>query len=203
MLKLKMMLCVMLPLVVVGCTSKQSVNRCGKPPPPAWIMQPPPTGRHRWTGLFHPQREADHYAKATGRRNRSILMSSADRVAHIDGQLIQCVSNTHALPANCKCPKVIKPSNPFTNVAGFLFINIFCAATNFGCIDSFFCPIPETKKWWVMVSFGATAAGLFWTVNVCWAHPVISRASAVASSIFFMVLFPMLFEVRRIVCVEN
>ena len=25
----------------------------------------PPTGRHRWTGLFHPQREADHYAKTT------------------------------------------------------------------------------------------------------------------------------------------
>ena len=47
-----------------------------------------------------------------------------------------------------------------------------------------------------MVSFGATAAGLFWTVNVCWAHPVISRASVVASSIFFMVLPPMLFEVR-------
>ena len=22
-----------------------------------------PTGRHCWTGLFHPQREADHYAK--------------------------------------------------------------------------------------------------------------------------------------------
>ena len=45
-----------------------------------------PTGRHRWTGLFHPQREADHYAKTTG-RGRSILMSSADRVAAIDGQL--------------------------------------------------------------------------------------------------------------------
>ena len=30
MLKLKMMLCVMmLPLVVVGCTSKQSVSQCG------------------------------------------------------------------------------------------------------------------------------------------------------------------------------
>ena len=43
MLKLKMMLCVMmLPLVVVGCTSKQSVGQCVKPPPPAWIMQPPP-----------------------------------------------------------------------------------------------------------------------------------------------------------------
>ncbi|HDV3790226.1 TPA: prophage lysis lipoprotein RzoD [Escherichia coli] len=38
------MLCVMmLPLVVVGCTSKQSVSQCVKPPPPpAWIMQPPP-----------------------------------------------------------------------------------------------------------------------------------------------------------------
>ena len=35
-------------LVVVGCTSKQSVSQCVKPPPPpAWIMQPPPTGRHR------------------------------------------------------------------------------------------------------------------------------------------------------------
>ena len=32
--KLKMMLCVMmLPLVVVGCTSKQSVSQCVKPPP--------------------------------------------------------------------------------------------------------------------------------------------------------------------------
>ena len=44
MLKLKMMLCVMmLPLVVVGCTSKQSVSQCGEATtlPPAWIMQPP------------------------------------------------------------------------------------------------------------------------------------------------------------------
>ena len=42
MLKLKMMLCVMmLPLVVVGCTSKQSVSQWRPPPPPAWIMQPP------------------------------------------------------------------------------------------------------------------------------------------------------------------
>ena len=33
---------------VVGCTSKQSVSQCVKlPPPPAWIMQPPLTGRHR------------------------------------------------------------------------------------------------------------------------------------------------------------
>ena len=55
MLKLKMMLCVMmLPLVVVGYASKQSVSQCVKPPPPpAWIMQPsPPTGRHLQTSYF-------------------------------------------------------------------------------------------------------------------------------------------------------
>ena len=34
-------------------------------------------------------READHYAKTTGRNPGNMLMSSADRVAHIDGQLIQ------------------------------------------------------------------------------------------------------------------
>ena len=33
----------------------------------------PPTGRHRWTGLFHPQREADHYAKTTGRNPRKYI----------------------------------------------------------------------------------------------------------------------------------
>ena len=38
MLKLKMMLCVMmLPLVVVGCTSKQSVSQCVKPPPASGV----------------------------------------------------------------------------------------------------------------------------------------------------------------------
>ena len=64
MLKLKMMLCVMmLPLVVVGCTSKQSVSQCVKPPPPpAWIMQPPdwqtPLNR-----IISPS-EADHAMQA-------------------------------------------------------------------------------------------------------------------------------------------
>ena len=43
MLKLKMMLCVMmLPLVVVGCTSKQSVSQCEATSPPAWIMAASP-----------------------------------------------------------------------------------------------------------------------------------------------------------------
>ena len=64
----------------------QSVRK--PPPPPAWIMQPPPDWQTPLSLLFHPQREADHYAKTTG-KTRSILMSSADRVAHIDGQLMQ------------------------------------------------------------------------------------------------------------------
>ena len=57
-----------------------------------------------------------------------------DRVAHIDGQLMQLFNGSpiHALPAEYKCPKVIKPSNPFYEcLLGFCFNNIFCAATNF------------------------------------------------------------------------
>ena len=38
-------------------------------------------------------READHY-KTTG-RNPEVLMSSADRVAHIDGQLMQLLWAIH------------------------------------------------------------------------------------------------------------
>ena len=95
MLKPKMMLCVMmLPLVVVSCTSKQSVSQCVKPPPPpAWIMQPPRLADTAERDYFT-LREADHYAKTTG-RNPSILMSSADRVAHIDGQLMQLLQAIH------------------------------------------------------------------------------------------------------------
>ncbi|MFV4871994.1 Rz1 family lipoprotein [Citrobacter freundii] len=50
------MLCVMmLPLVVVGCTSKQSVSQCVKPPPPpAWIMQPPPDWQTPLNGIISP-----------------------------------------------------------------------------------------------------------------------------------------------------
>ena len=69
MLKLKMMLSDDALLVVVGCTSKQSVSQCVKlPPPPAWIMQPPPDWQTPLNGIISPpQREADHYAKTTGR----------------------------------------------------------------------------------------------------------------------------------------
>ena len=149
MLKLKMMLCVMmLPLVVVGCTSKQSVDQCVKPPPPpAWIMQPPRLADTAERDYFTLREEANHYTKNNW-KNRSILMSSADRVAHIDGQLLAIiVSNTHALPAEYKCLKVIKPSNPFTNVCWVSVLTTFSAPPQILAASTvFFCPIPETKK---------------------------------------------------------
>ena len=50
--------------------------------------------------------------------------------------------------------------------------------------------------------FGATAAGLFWTVNVCWATSCNKGGPAVASSIFHGVI-PDAFWSSAIVCVEN
>ena len=69
-IKLKMMLCVMmLPLVVVSCTSKQSISQCVKPPPPpAWIIQPPKLANFPLNGIISaPRKLANHYAKTTGR----------------------------------------------------------------------------------------------------------------------------------------
>ena len=60
MLKLKMDTCVMmLPLVVVGCTHRtvcQSVREAS-PPPPAWIMQPPPDWQTPLNGDYFTLRE--------------------------------------------------------------------------------------------------------------------------------------------------
>ena len=68
-------------------------------------MQPPPDEDTAERDYFT-LREADHYAKTTGKEPRSILMSSADRVAYIDGQLIwKCVETIHTLPAEYKCLK--------------------------------------------------------------------------------------------------
>ena len=57
---------------------------------------------------------------------RSILMSSADRVAHIDGQL-QPIEAIHTrFQPEYKC-LVIKPSNPFTNVCWVSVLTTFSA----------------------------------------------------------------------------
>ena len=98
MLKLKMMLCVMmLPLVVVGCTSKQSVSQCVKPPPPpAWIMQPPPDWQTPLNGIISPSERLITMQKQL-EEPRSMVMSSADESCPYRWAThANIVSNTHA-----------------------------------------------------------------------------------------------------------
>ena len=83
--------------------------------------------------------------------------------------------------------------------AGFLcFNNIFCAATNFGCIDSFLLPNSRNEEMMGDTPFESVSVNIV-NINV---HDI-QYESQQKKKIFFMVLFPMLFEVRRIVCVEN
>ena len=65
-------------------------------------------------------------------------------------------------------PKVIKPSNPFTNVCWVSVLTTFSApATNFGCIDSFLLPNSRNEEMMGDGFLGATAAGLFGIANAC------------------------------------
>ena len=95
----------MLPLVVVGCTSlvpRQPRSHHA----PAWIMQPPPDWQTPLNGIISPSERGLITMQNNWKEPRSILMSSADRVAHIDGHYYAIIaSNTHALPAEYKCPK--------------------------------------------------------------------------------------------------
>ena len=90
MLKLKMMLCVMMLLVVVGCTSKQSVSQCVKLLVTSGVDNAAsPDWQTPLNGIISPsERGWIDYAN-NWKEPRSILMSSVDRVAHIDGQLMQ------------------------------------------------------------------------------------------------------------------
>ena len=65
------------------------------PPPPACIMQPPDWQTIAERDYFTLRERLITMQKTTG-RTRSILMSSADRVAHIDTTHAIIVSNTHA-----------------------------------------------------------------------------------------------------------
>ena len=66
------------------------------PPPPAWIMQPPRLADTAERDYFTLRERLITMQKQL-EGARSILMSSADRVAHIDGQLMQyCEQYTRA-----------------------------------------------------------------------------------------------------------
>ena len=81
---------------------------------------------------------------------RSILMSSADRVLFISMaismQLLWAIIIMR-LPAEYKCSKVIKPSNPFTNVCWVSVLTTFSAPPQILAASTvFFCPIPEWRE---------------------------------------------------------
>ena len=59
----------------------------------------PPDWRTPLNGIVTPSERLITMQKQLEGTQRSILMSSADGVAHIDGQLMQPMSNTRALPA--------------------------------------------------------------------------------------------------------
>ena len=102
MLKLKMMLCVMmLPLVVVGCTSAVCRSVRGSHHRLGVDNAASPTG-DTLSSYFTLRRLITMQKQLEG--TQSILMSSADGVAHIDGQLAWCVSNARA-SSGYKCLK--------------------------------------------------------------------------------------------------
>ena len=85
-------------------------------------------------------------------------------------------------------------------MVAILFIH-FPAPPQILAASAIFCQFQKIEEMIVMVSFGALRR--FALIVTFVEHPVINVLRAVASSIFFMVLSLMLFEVRRIVCVEN
>ena len=71
----------MLPLVVVGCTSKQSVSQCVKPPPPpAWILTSPRLA-DTMNGIVSPSERRLITMQKQLEGTRSILMSVWSRFA--------------------------------------------------------------------------------------------------------------------------
>ena len=69
------------------------------------IMQPPRLADNAERDYFTPgERLITAYAKQL-EGTQKYINEQVDRVAHIDGQLIIIVSNTHALPAEYKCLK--------------------------------------------------------------------------------------------------
>ena len=94
-------------------------------------------------------------------------------------------------------PKVIKPSNPFTNVCWVSVLTTFSAPPQFWLHRQFSSAQFQKREemmgdgflWCYCCRFVLNSKRLLST------SCKLSRASAVASSIFFMVLFPMLFEV--------
>ena len=79
----------MLPLVVVGCTSKQSVRSVREATTASGVDNAASRLADTAEQDYFTLRERLITMQKQLEGTRSILMSSADRVAHIDGQLMQ------------------------------------------------------------------------------------------------------------------
>ena len=89
-------------------------------PPPAWIMQPPPDWQMTpLNGIISPsERLITMQKQLEGTQKR--YSSSVDRVAHIDGHPCNYCEHIPRFQRSINT-KVIKPSNPFTNVCRVSF----------------------------------------------------------------------------------
>ena len=127
---------------------------------------------------------------------QKLLTSSVDRVAHIDGQLMQLLHNTHMLPAEYKCLQSTKTEQSiYECLLGFCFNNIFCAATNFAASTSFLSAQFQKRRndgdgflWCYCCRFVLNSKRLLSTSCNKQGH------AEASSSDFFMVLFLMLLQ---------
>ena len=146
MLKLEMMLCVMmLPLVVVGCTSKQSVSQCVKQlPPPAWIMQPPRLADTAERNYFT-LREADHYAKTTGRNPEDINEQQIELpISMAPMQLLWAIHTRFQRSINALCNKT--EQSIYECLLGFVLTTFSAPPQILAASTVFFCPIVKRRN---------------------------------------------------------
>ena len=119
----------------------------GRAPPGVTAL--PPTGRHRWIGLFPPS-------------ERLITMQKQleGTQKYINEQCMSCpyrwathaiIVSTHTRFQRSINVKVIKPSNPFTNVCWVSVLTTFSAPPQILSASTvFFCPIQKRRNdgWW-------------------------------------------------------
>ena len=99
-------------------------------------------------GLFHPdEKEADHFLQKQLEGTQLLLMSSADRVAHIDGQPMQLLWSTYTMRFQRSInAQSNKPSNPFTNVCWVSVLTTFSAPPKFWLHRQFLLPNSRNEE---------------------------------------------------------
>ena len=106
MLKLKMMLCVMmLPLVVVGCTSKQFTGSVREATTASGVDNAASLTADTAERDYFTLRERLITMQKQLKEPRSILMSSSIELPISMGNSCNYCEHTHALPAEYKCLK--------------------------------------------------------------------------------------------------